>query len=379
MKNKLRKAIAMALTFGIISSTAVMAQNEIKVYVDGKQVEFDVKPIIYEERTLVPLRAIFEALGAEVTWNQDTKTASAVRGDDTVSITIDSKQLFKNSKAVELDVPAMIVDERTLVPVRAISESFDCDVQWDGEAQTVNITTKTVPAPTAEPTVSPTEAPSADKGEKLQLSEKDNETLKSQKELIRYEYEQNTLPSYVFKNKDKIYDMLANTKEGIMQFGDTVFYEWDRTAITYLLRIVVDSETTYELREKETAENLLAYFESAIKQAGIDKETMFEGATCLENDGTRVGVVIFKSADSLVQCKYLGIVAAKDKKPRYFTAENDVLETDKWFFCEVTESGRGTIGVFDKKDEQADFQNFVNIATEVYAKDTSAVVSINKN
>lgn len=379
MKNKLRKAIAMALTFGIISSTAVMAQNEIKVYVDGKQVEFDVKPIIYEERTLVPLRAIFEALGAEVTWNQDTKTASAVRGDDTVSITIDSKQLFKNSKAVELDVPAMIVDERTLVPVRAISESFDCDVQWDGEAQTVNITTKTVPAPTAEPTVSPTEAPSADKGEKLQLSEKDNETLKSQKELIRYEYEQNTLPSYVFKNKDKIYDMLANTKEGIMQFGDTVFYEWDRTAITYLLRIVVDSETTYELREKETAENLPAYFESAIKQAGIDKETMFEGATCLENDGTRVGVVIFKSADSLVQCKYLGIVAAKDKKPRYFTAENDVLETDKWFFCEVTESGRGTIGVFDKKDEQADFQNFVNIATEVYAKDTSAVVSINKN
>lgn len=379
MKNKLRKAIALTLTFGIISSTAVMAQNEIKVYVDEKQVEFDVKPIIYEERTLVPLRAIFEALGAEVTWNQDTKTASAVRGDDTVSITIDSKQLFKNNKAVELDVPAMIVDERTLVPVRAISESFDCDVQWDGNSQSVNITTKTVPAPTAEPTVSPTEAPSADKGEKLQLSEKDNETLKSQKELIRYEYEQNTLPSYVFKNKDKIYDMLANTKEGIMQFGDTVFYEWDRTAITYLLRIVVDSETTYELREKETAENLPAYFEDAIKQAEIDKETMFEGATCLENDGTRVGVVIFKSADSLVQCKYLGIVAAKDKKPRYFTAENDVLETDKWFFCEVTESGRGTIGVFDKKDEQADFQNFVNIATEVYTKDTSAVVSINKN
>lgn len=142
MKNKLRKAIAMALTFGIISSTAVMAQNEIKVYVDEKQVEFDVKPIIYEERTLVPLRAIFEALGAEVAWNQDTKTASAVRGDDTVSIIIDSKQLFKNNKAVELDVPAMIVDERTLVPVRAISESFDCDVQWDGAAQTVMIYTK---------------------------------------------------------------------------------------------------------------------------------------------------------------------------------------------------------------------------------------------
>lgn len=142
MRNKLSKAIALTLTFGIISSTAAMAQDEIKVYIDEKQVNFDVQPIIYEERTLVPLRAIFEALGAEVTWNQDTKTASAVRGDDTVSITVDSKQLFKNNKAVELDVPAMIVDERTLVPVRAISESFDCDVQWDGEAQTVMIYTK---------------------------------------------------------------------------------------------------------------------------------------------------------------------------------------------------------------------------------------------
>lgn len=379
MKNKLSKAIALILTFGMISSTAVMAQDEIKVYIDEKQVNFDVQPIIYEERTLVPLRAIFEALGAEVTWNQDTKTASAVRGDDTMSITIDSKQLLKNNKAVELDVPAMIVSERTLVPVRAISESFDCDVQWDGNSQSVNITTKTEPEPTVEPTASPTKAPS-DKGDKLQLSEADNETLKSQKELIRYEYEQNALPSYVFKNKDKIYDMLANTKEGIIQFGDTVFYEWDRNAITYLLRIVVDSETTYVLRESETLEDLPAYFEDAIKQAEIDKETMFEGATCFENNnGTRVGVVIFKSADSLVQCKYLGIVAAKDKKPRYFTAENDMIETDKWFFCEVTESGRGTIGSFDKKDEQTDLQNFVNIAAEAYEKDMSAVVSINKN
>ncbi len=195
MKNTLIKLVALTLSVGIISSTAVMAENEIKVYIDEKQVDFDVKPIIYEDRTLVPLRAIFEALGAEVTWNQDTRTASAVRGDDTMSITIDSKQLFKNNEAVELDVPAMIVNDRTLVPVRAISESFDCDVQWDGETQTVMIYSKEEIRPTQLPVESP-------------LPIESTEATKLDKDKIKYYSDFQTVPDFgvCFGYEDDIMD-----------------------------------------------------------------------------------------------------------------------------------------------------------------------------
>lgn len=388
MKNKLSKAIALTLTCGIVSSASVLA-SEIKVYIDEKQVNFDVQPIIYEDRTLVPLRAIFEALGAEVSWDQNTRTASAVRGEDTMSITIDSKQLFKNNKAVELDVPAMIVNDRTLVPVRAISESFDCDVQWDEATQTVNITTTTEPEATAVPTASPSPSPTAaprrnssshgsstssssapsDTSNKLQLSEKDTETMKAQKDNIRYEYEQINLPEYMFENSGEIYDMLADTNAA--QFEDNVFYEWDRTVSTYLIRTLIDSETEYTIGEESYNDGLLTYFEDAIKSAGLNKESMFEGVKCFEHEnGTRIGVVTFKTSDAFVQCKYLGIASAKGEKPRYFTAENDILETDKWFLGEVTESGRGTIVFFDKKDEQTDLQTFVNLAAEAYKNTT---------
>jgi hypothetical protein len=62
-----------------------------------------------------------------------------VRGDETVQLQIDSNIINVNGTDVEIDVPAMITDDRTFVPVRAVSESFGCDVDWDGETKTVII------------------------------------------------------------------------------------------------------------------------------------------------------------------------------------------------------------------------------------------------
>ncbi len=110
----------------------------VKVYVNDNRVSFDVAPIIEDGRTLVPVRAIFEALGAELTWDDKTKTATAVAGSDSVAITIGSKELVKNGEVVAtLDVPAKIVDSRTLVPARAIAEAFACKVNWVSETKTV--------------------------------------------------------------------------------------------------------------------------------------------------------------------------------------------------------------------------------------------------
>lgn len=115
------------------------ATDEIRVLVNGVPVSFDQPPIIQYGRTLVPLRAIFEALGADVEWDQATRTASAVRGNIAVSLTIDSNILNRNGEAIILDVPAQLVNDRTLVPARAIAEAFGADVDWDPATRTVII------------------------------------------------------------------------------------------------------------------------------------------------------------------------------------------------------------------------------------------------
>jgi len=123
-------------TFTVVSANA----DDIKVIVDGQQIVFDVQPQIIDGRTMVPMRKIFEALGAVVSWDEMSKTASGKMGDIVVNVTIDSNVLFKNGVPKTLDVAPALIDGRTLVPARAIAESFDCTVDWLAETRTVKIT-----------------------------------------------------------------------------------------------------------------------------------------------------------------------------------------------------------------------------------------------
>ena len=127
----------------LITSAAipVMAENDIKVMLDGNALSFDVPPQIINDRTMVPLRAIFEALGASVDWNQETRTVTSTKGDTTIKLTINSNTMYVNNNAVTLDTPACVVNDRTLVPVRAISEAYKTTVDWNGDTKTVSIVT----------------------------------------------------------------------------------------------------------------------------------------------------------------------------------------------------------------------------------------------
>ena len=102
----------------------------------------DVPAQIINDRTLVPLRSIFEALGASVSWDGENKIVTAVKGDIIITIQIGNKTMNVNSRQKELDVPAQIIDNRTLVPARAISEALGCQVDWDSGSKTVYITEK---------------------------------------------------------------------------------------------------------------------------------------------------------------------------------------------------------------------------------------------
>lgn len=116
-------------------------KNEIRVIVNGKQVAFDQKPVIENGRTLVPMRAIFEALNADVQWDNDTRSVLAEAANGTkITLMIDSKNMLINGKdMIVLDVPAKIMGSRTMVPLRAVSEAFNCKVDWDGGNRLVTI------------------------------------------------------------------------------------------------------------------------------------------------------------------------------------------------------------------------------------------------
>ena len=113
--------------------------ENITVSLNGSNINFDQPPIIYNDRTLVPLRAIFEALGATVSWDNVTRTITAVKNETKIQITIDTFFMYKNGQLITLDAPATIRNDRTLVPVRAISEAFGCDVEWNGYSRQVII------------------------------------------------------------------------------------------------------------------------------------------------------------------------------------------------------------------------------------------------
>ena len=105
------------------------------------------------------------------------------------------------------------------------------------------------------------------------------------------------------------------------------------------------------------------------ERAGMRFEDLVESATIYEDEenGDYITVIEFENADSLVQCKYIGIVASDDKAPRYFTAENEILDPANWYFCEVAESSHSFIGGF-AKDDQA-LVNFANICLSYYNMD----------
>lgn len=127
---------------------ANQARERIPVLVNDLEIDCDQPPVIVGDRTLVPLRAIFEALGAAVYWDNDTRSVTATRGETTVLLIIGSMIMYKDGQPVYLDVPGQIINSRTMVPVRAVSESFGSDVYWDDNTRTVRVYTDAYQEPT---------------------------------------------------------------------------------------------------------------------------------------------------------------------------------------------------------------------------------------
>lgn len=122
--------------------------DSIKVILDGQTLSFDVAPVNENGRVMVPMRAIFEALGAEIQWNGNTKTITATKGSTTILLTIGKTTATVNGKSVSLAVPAKLMNERTFVPLRFVAEALGCDVNWAPETKLISITSAPPPQAT---------------------------------------------------------------------------------------------------------------------------------------------------------------------------------------------------------------------------------------
>lgn len=116
----------------------ISAKSNVTVELNGKKIEFDQPPIIQNGRTLVPMRAIFEAMGCTVEWDNGLIDVWK-DGENIMALFVGDTQMWIPNKTITLDVAPQIINDRTLVPVRAISESMGADVEWDSKAYKVII------------------------------------------------------------------------------------------------------------------------------------------------------------------------------------------------------------------------------------------------
>lgn len=117
-----------------------LPQNPVYVKLDGDYLGFEQPPVIEDGRTLVPMRFIFEQMGAEVDWNGETRTVTATKDGMTVTLAIDDTNATVNGSAATLDVPARLINDKTMIPLRFLSENLGYTVDWDTDTRTASIT-----------------------------------------------------------------------------------------------------------------------------------------------------------------------------------------------------------------------------------------------
>src|SRR2546423_7318430 len=130
--------VAAVLSLGVSAAQA----QDIRVRVNGERVNFyGTQPRVVDGRVLVPLRGVLEQMGATVDWMASTQTVVATRGRTEIDLPIGSRTATVGGREVTLDVPAMTIAGSTMVPLRFVSEALGADVAWSGATNTVNINT----------------------------------------------------------------------------------------------------------------------------------------------------------------------------------------------------------------------------------------------
>ena len=144
MKSKMLLAVlSSAMLFSAVPTYAqtplILQINNKIMTANGIEKEIDSEPVIINQRTLLPVRTIIEEIGGTVDWNRETQEITLTYQGDTIRLVIDSTTAYLNDTAITLDTAPIIINGRTMLPIRFIAESFHFDVTLDSQTQTITI------------------------------------------------------------------------------------------------------------------------------------------------------------------------------------------------------------------------------------------------
>lgn len=132
----MRKKLLLTILLSIIGTTLTV--SALSITVNGTQLS-DAEPVLVNSRTFVPVATIAKATGANVVWDNETKTVSIDKGETTLKIKIGSKNAVKNDSEVLLDAPAQVIKGKTYVPLSFIASNLGLSVNFDNKTKTVSI------------------------------------------------------------------------------------------------------------------------------------------------------------------------------------------------------------------------------------------------
>lgn len=136
------KKLLLVLVILLLTSPGVYADTDIGIEINGIQLVTDTSPTVENGRLLVPVSHLMRELGAQVDWNDQTRTVDITHEAGTIRLTINSRTAQVNGQPVQMDVPPRIINNRTLVPLRFLSENLDAQVEWDGVNRMVYVESK---------------------------------------------------------------------------------------------------------------------------------------------------------------------------------------------------------------------------------------------
>ncbi len=398
LKKNIIAASICALGLSALLAFSVSADiNGVSVSVDGKKLDTDVAPVICDGRTLVPMRAIFEALGADIEWDDAEKTVSATKNDTFIKLTAGKNEMTVNGRIVQLDVPASIRYGRTMVPIRAVSEALGVDVEWYSDIKTVSVNSK--------------------ESEKSVLYNLDHEEIEVEKAFI------NDYLSIGFKESvDGLYTTLysAMTKANIPvdTLEENIENGWSdvRSAIS------LNDESYYERTDKvlkvfwhptntsgKTVTKYIATIYYVEKNSGKGYEKRISTLTNKTLSGEKLGITTsiagncFFELGNIDKCNaiFIGEVELRysDGTTQSFWCGQSLTEGEKWdgkmynSQLEVTENG-GAGGVIyniyslDGQTKKTTLDEFLSLkpegwyltpVTRLYCKDGSVIVAASEN
>lgn len=391
IKSVLRTCTA-AIMLSAAMTAAVSAADSVSVTINGTALECDTPAQIVEGRTMVPLRAIFEALGAEIDWNANEKTVTAQKDGTVIRMTIGAPSFDKNGESVALDTPAMVIDSRTMVPARAVSESMGCDVKWDALTKTVIISMPDAPQVATEATTETTTVT------ETKTDNKEKTTAENQAEVpewvaafsdmkrpapvsdeltkkndmhdlhgaVRYTFEQVALPTSIHEDEKNAINALKD-RAAFEKYVKDCWTEVKELGILYYVAEV--DKKVYVISSEEDIDKLVADF---TKKAELDPEKNIKVQTA-ETDNGYIGIIGLANDYNDLCCAYIAVRYDKDKGIKVYTLEYDQY-LDDYLVCFTTGEVRGNYSIVISKEMAENPEGFLK-AINMIEKEGMAPVS----